>query len=214
MRRSTVGLLLVLCLLALDAGAGTISGRVQLGRASARGQGDAGVADAVVWVERVPDKVEAKLAGGSGWWIFRHAADTRPQRIVQADARFRPRVLATVAGHDVEFRNLDRVYHNVFSVSSARRFDTGKTAPGHADTIAFRRSGVVNVLCDVHPQEVAYVVVVPNHVMARPDSLGRYELPRLPEGDYVVHAWHPRCGELRRDASMPRKGDITLDLRF
>lgn len=173
-----------------------------------------GVTDAVVWVEKVPDKVERKLAGGGPHWFWRQREQPRLLRIVQRNHAFAPRALAVVAGSQVEFLNLDRVYHNAFSVSSARRFDFGKYAPGRADTVLFEHTGVINLHCDIHPEELGFIVVVPNHVVARPDSLGAFTLPGLPPGSYTLRAWHPRLGESKRSFEVPKRGDVSLELSF
>jgi plastocyanin len=168
-----------------------------------------GASDAVIYLVKVPDKVEKKLTK-RGWFAKKPAL----ARVVQERRAFVPRVLVTTVGSSVEFANLDRVYHNVFSVSAAKRFDLGKYPPGHADTVTFENAGVANLHCDIHPDESAFVVVVPNHAFVRPDSLGRYKLPKLPPGDYALRVWHSRLGEIRRDVVMPRRGDVDLDLRF
>jgi hypothetical protein len=173
-----------------------------------------GVTDAVVWVETVPDKVERKLAGGSPRWFWQHEEQPRLPRIVQRGHAFAPRTLAVAAGSQVEFLNLDRVYHNAFSVSSARRFDLGKYPPGRADTVLFEHPGVINLHCDIHPEELGFVVVVPNHVIGRPDSTGAFTLPKLPPGTYALRAWHPRLGELKRSFEVPKRGDVNLELSF
>ena len=216
MRTAALASLVLAVLCAGGASAGVIRGTLVLGGGAKTGRPDPGLAEAVIFIEAVPEKVERKLSGGQGWWPFFHHAQ-KPQhapRIVQAGMRFKPRVLATTKGQAVEFVNLDNVYHNAFSVSAAKSFDLGKYAPGKRDTVMFDRTGVVNLHCDIHPQEVGYVVIVPNHAMTRPDSLGRYALPKLPEGHYTVRAWTSRRGEIHRDVEVPRRGDVTLDLRY
>jgi plastocyanin len=170
-----------------------------------------GVGEAVVYLDRIPDEVERKLTS-THWWKRKKKSNL--PRIVQADLRFSPRVLVAPVGTQVEFANLDRVFHNTFSVSAARRFDLGRYLPGHVDTVTFDRAGVANLHCDIHPQEVGFVVVVPNHAYARPDSLGYFTLPKLSAGDYVVRVWHPRLGDLRRKVTMPRRGNLRLDLKL
>jgi hypothetical protein len=210
-----IALFALLCLASLpgDALAGVVRGRLMLnqGISAAVGKVQPGVTEAVIYIEMIPEKVERKLTG-HGWFFA--PRKPRPPRIVQAGLQFKPRVLVTTTGTSVEFRNLDHVYHNVFSVSAAKRFDLGKYPPGRADTIEFQRSGVVNLHCDIHPDESAFIVVAPNHALARPDSTGRYALPKLPSGTYTLHAWHPRRGEIERSIQIPRRGDLTLDLGF
>ena len=173
-----------------------------------------GVGESVIYLEKVPEPVERKLSGRGGFAFFRREPKPWVPRIVQKDRKFAPRVLAIPAGTQVEFQNLDRVYHNAFSVSTARRFDLGKYPPGRTDTVKFERAGVINLHCDIHPDMMGFIVVTPNHAYARPDSLGRFALPKLPPGPYTVRVWHPRRGEIRRAIDVPKRGDVALDLTF
>ncbi len=209
MSRRSIAAFLLLLLVAQPAIAGRFRGEVTLSK-SARSRKDSGVGDVVVYVEKVPDALERKLAKG-GWWFSRKP---KVSRITQRNLTFVPRVLAVTRGSQVEFQNLDPVYHNAFSVSASKRFDLGRYPPGHADTVAFERVGVMNLHCDVHPLEVGFVVVVPNHAFTRPDASGRFVLPKLPPGQYTIRAWHPRGRALRRQVEMPRKGDVDLELKL
>ena len=226
---STVTLLALLAMCApVRARAGSVHGVLWVSRAAARRAGEPradpaarratvnaqrGVTEAVVWIERVPDNIEDKLAGGGHRWFWqKHAVVPHVPCVVQRANVFAPRVIAVPVGGSVEFRNLDHVYHNVFSVSAARRFDVGKNPPGRADTVAFTQAGVVNLHCDIHPSELGFVVVVPNHTGVRPDSLGDFDLPKLAPGTYTVRAWHPQLGELKRTFDVPRRGDVGLQL--
>lgn len=226
MRSSIVAAVLwALAALPCDAAAGVIRGRLWLsaelaGQAVAPTPGrvngtvrtasaQPGITDAVIYVTRVPEAVERKLSR-RGWF----APKPRLPRIVQTQLRFQPRVLVTPAGDRVELKNLDRVYHNAFSVSAALRFDLGKYPPGHVDTLTFNKPGAVNLHCDIHPDEIGYVVVTPNHAYARPDSLGRFSLPKLPPGEYSVKIWHPALGERTRRVEMPKRGNLALEVMF
>jgi len=232
---------LVTILVAAPAAAGVIRGQLWLERSSVRKPAlvaaarDAattpapdvrrllaaqrGVSDAVLYVESIDERTEQRLArpkGGSwfSWLPWADKPEPRLKRLVQSKNRFDPRVFVTVAGESVELLNLDRVYHNTFSVSAAKRFDLGKYAPGATDTITFEHPGIVNLHCDIHPDEIGYVAVTPNHAYAAPDSLGRFELPRLPEGSYRLRYWHPHQGDHVLGVVVPRRGDVVLELAF
>lgn len=170
-----------------------------------------GVTESVIYIEKVPEAVERRLTG-PGWSLFRKPQKPWVPRILQKDRMFTPRVLAVPSGTRVEFLNLDRVYHNAFSVSTARRFDLGKYPPGRSDTVQFEQPGVVNLHCDIHPDMMGFIVVTPNHAYDRPDSLGRFVLPKLPPGPYTLRVWHPRKSEIRRAIVVPKRGDLQLDL--
>jgi plastocyanin len=213
--------LLALPLAASAAGAGEIRGVLYLtaeaeaadhgGQSKSVARFQQGVEDAVIYVERIPPDVERRLAG-------RGATPRTPSaalvRIALNQRRFVPRVSALVAGASAEFRNRDSLYHNTFSISSAKRFDLGRFPPGRIDTVRFDRPGVVNLHCEIHPEMIGYVVVVPNHALARPDLLGAFALPALPKGDYTLRVWHPRRGEITQFLRVPSRGPVRLEVRY
>lgn len=218
--RHIVTLMLACSLIAGTADAGVIRGTLYLSRTPLVSESASGkkllqrsqrtVEDGVIYVERIPDKAERKLSG-HGWFFVRHAP---LPHIVQQHLSFTPRVTPVTAGGAVAFENLDRVYHETFSISPARQFDLGKHSPGQCDTVTFDHAGVINLHCAIHPQMTAYIVVVPNHAFTRPDRSGAFALPGLPGGTYVVHAWHPRWGETTRQVELPGHGDCTIQVAF
>lgn len=159
--------------------------------------------DAVVYVTVAPGGDARKLSGRA----------RRKDVEIKGD-RFTPRVLPVVVGSTVRFSNRDRVYHTVFSVSPAGRFDLGNLAPGKRREIRLERPGVINLFCQLHPAAAGFVVVCPNWFFARARASGEYFLPPLPRGDYVVHAWHPRLGAIRRSVRATGREPVTLELRF
>ena len=160
------------------------------------------VDDAVVFVEKLPAGVDSTLT-------------RRPRpKLSQKDQTFTPRVIAVAAGETVDFPNMDPIYHNVFSPSPVKRFDLGKYPRGQSRSVTFPRPGLVNVFCDIHSNMEAYVLVLPHHAYTRPDEDGRFQLPSLPPGSYVVRAWHPDFREQRREVRIPESGDVTVDLGF
>jgi len=168
-----------------------------------------GVQDAVISVERIPDVVEHRLA------LQSQRDRSRPNaRMTIHHSRYWPRVMAVAAGSDLEFQNLDRIWHSTFSVSSAMRFDLGKLRPGAIATVALPKPGVINLHCDIHPDESGFVMIAPNHAYARPDSLGQFALPRLPAGAYQIEIWHPLRGARTRQVVVPKRGDVQCNLAF
>ena len=160
--------------------------------------------DAVIYVDRVPARAESLLARHPG-----------PEpKLAQKDQCFVPRVVAVAAGSRVEFPNLDPIYHNVFSLSPARRFDLGKYPRGDTRHVLFSKSGVVNVYCDIHSDMAAFVLVLPNHAFARPASSGEFALPDLPAGSYVVHSWHPDLGEQTLNVDVPATGSVMANVSY
>ena len=224
-RRALLAVLLI-SIATAPAGAGTIRGMLWMStpRATSRlsaaecarlARAQRGVTDALLYIQKVPDNVEARLANPmAGLWPFRRPVRPKLASITQTGLQFTPNVVMVPTGTRVEIENLDGVYHNTFSVSPAKRFDLGIYPPGRVDSVLFRRPGLVYLFCSLHADEIGYVMVTPNHVAVHPDSLGAFRLPKLPRGSYVLRVWHPHRGEFKRRVEVPRYGDVRLDLRF
>jgi len=78
--------------------------------------------------------------------------------------------------------------------------------------MVFRRPGIVPVYCNFHPQMVAYVVVVPNALFARPDEAGRFVLAGVPPGRYTLVAWFPFAPPVRREIAVGSGKEVTADV--
>jgi plastocyanin len=157
--------------------------------------------DAVVYVEALP-------AGAP-----QPAAQPRPQ-LAQRGQSFEPRVVVVAAGDEVEFPNFDPIYHNVFSVSPARRFDLGKYPRGQSRTVRFPKAGLVNVFCDIHADMAAFILVTPTRAWTRATADGRFELGGLAAGRYRVHWWHPDFAGGTSDVEVPADGAAALEVTF
>ena len=110
----------------------------------------------------------------------------------QLDERFMPHVLPVLRGTQVDFPNDDAVFHNVFSLSSARVFDLGRYPRGSSKSLTFDKPGIVQVFCHIHSDMSAVVLVLDNPYFTRPDSTGRFVLDGVPAGEYRIVGWHER----------------------
>lgn len=129
-------------------------------------------------------------------------------RMDQRNETFLPHVLAVDAGTLVDFPNNDTTYHNVFSLSSVRKFDLGRYAQGKSKTLRFDRPGVVRIFCDIHSHMSAFVLVFnhPFHTTTSDD--GRYRLDNVPPGTYTVTVWHEGQSRDSRSVTVPASGGV------
>jgi plastocyanin len=118
--------------------------------------------------------------------------DIDPQRVTldQRNEAFVPNVLAITVGTTVDFPNSDRVYHNVFSLSVAKRFDLGRYAAGRSRSVRFDRPGIVRVFCEIHSHMSAFILVFNHRYFAVTAPDGRYQISRVPPGRYTLVAWN------------------------
>jgi plastocyanin len=133
--------------------------------------------------------------------------------IDQKGLLFQPHLAAVPVGATVEFLNSDKVAHNIFwpAISGNKKLshNMGTWPSGQKREFKFDTPGVVPLLCNVHPEMSAYIVVTPTPYFAVTDADGNYKIANLPDGQYTVSAWH----EGMKVQSKPVKvvGDTTAD---
>jgi plastocyanin len=153
----------------------------------------------VVYLEAAPQGAFEEHAGSS-------VMDQRNETFV-------PYVLAVAVGTTVDFTNSDRTYHNVFSLSKAKRFDLGRYAKGQSKPVRFDRPGVVRVFCEIHSHMSAFILVFAHRFFATTDSDGRYRIDNVPPGTYTIVAWNDGEPRESRTVRVAEEGGVVeLDL--
>ncbi len=138
----------------------------------------------------------------------------RKHAIRQRNLQFEPRVSVVVKGTTVDFPNDDKVYHNVFSTSRPARFDLGLYRSGSSKAVQFKREGVVDVFCNIHPDMSSRVLVVPTTLFAATDASGKFRIDGVPVGTYPIVVWHPNGAEVRGQVKIERgkAASVTFDV--
>ena len=113
--------------------------------------------------------------------------------------RFEPNVLAITVGSEIEFPNMDRILHNVFSVSPESEFDLGLYSAGTTKSVTFDQPGVIYVHCNVHHSMQADILVLDTPYFTQVGDTGEFVLKDLPEVTGTLKIWHPR-GSIKRIA--------------
>jgi plastocyanin len=135
--------------------------------------------------------------------------------IDQRSLRFVPQVLSVLPGQEVQFRNSDPLFHNVFSPDTlGEDFDLGTYPAGQWRSHRFRRPGVHPILCHVHPEMEAYVVVVTTPYHGVSDSTGRFRVGNLPPGTFALEVWHRRAAPYTRTVTVRENSDLRLEIRL
>ena len=149
--------------------AGTITGKVA-GRA----------ADSVVYVDAIPGKT--------------FPAPAKHPVMDQKNLVFQPHITVVQEGTTVDFLNSDSVSHNVFwtAIGGNKKLghNLGTWAQGQTRSFKFDNPGTVPVLCNVHPEMTAFIVVSPTPYFAQTDGTGNYKIENVPDGSYTITAWH------------------------
>jgi plastocyanin len=109
----------------------------------------------------------------------------------QVDRAFVPDLLVVPVGSTVSFPNSDSVSHQIYSFSSAKRFQLplyrGKPYP----PVLFDQAGLVTLGCNIHDEMLAYLVVTDAPYFGRTDAAGSWSA-ELGPGRYRITIWHPR----------------------
>lgn len=139
------------------------------------------------------------------------AAEPPSPTIDQSRLQFLPSVLVVRPGTEVAFLNSDPILHNVFSPGwSGERFDLGTYPFGTARTHVFREVGPHVILCKVHPEMAAYVLVVdtPFHAVTADD--GRFVVGPVPAGTYRLSVWARGQPSFSQEVTVPPEGRAGL----
>lgn len=141
-------------------------------------------------------------------------ADRQEVSIDQAGLRYLPAVTVVPPGSRVTFRNSDPLLHNVFGPGEVG-FDLGTFPRDETRSHVFDELGTHIILCHVHPEMYAYVVVLPTPYFAFVDERGRFVMEGVPEGAYEVRVWHRRDLQHRSQLRVGAGDDsgVLIDLR-
>ncbi len=116
----------------------------------------------------------------------------KPVVLYQVGLVFVPHVLPVIVGTTVNFPNEDVVLHNVFSPGYTGRFNLGTYPQGTTKTRVFKKPGIVLLLCNVHHEMSAFVVIVETPYFVVTGQDGKYTLKNVPPGKYNLAVWQEK----------------------
>ncbi len=133
--------------------------------------------------------------------------------IDQKSRTFVPHVLVVPVGATVEFLNSDNLSHNIYwpSINENKKLghNMGTWPVGQIRAFRFDTPGIVPLLCNVHSEMSAYIIVTPTSFFAETDESGAYRISSVPNGNYTVSAWQE--GFQIASKRLTVSGDATLD---
>jgi plastocyanin len=127
----------------------------------------------------------------------------------QVDKQFVPFVKAVYVGARVHFPNSDKIRHQVYSFSPAKKFELPLYGGSDAPPVVFDTPGVVVLGCNIHDWMVGYIYVSETPFFSKTGAAGMVILDGLPPGDYTVRIWHP--GMERSEESTARRVTVNAD---
>lgn len=132
----------------------------------------------------------------------------------QKNLIFIPHVLPVLVGTTVDFPNNDDVRHNVFSPKKENKFNLGTYASGVVRKVTFEKPGIAPLLCNVHAEMSAFIIVLKNPYFAVSNREGIFEIKDVPPGTYTIKTWHEKLKEHKQEIIVPETGIVNLDLKL
>ena len=146
----------------------------------------------------------------------------------QQNLTFIPHVLPVPVGASVLFPNNDKVDHNIFSLSQAKKFNFGSYKPGEHRSEVFDKPGIVELRCDVHAEMLAYIYVMANPYFGVTDAKGHFRIPdldylkahgisnvaELPAGTYAIKTRHEKLKTEKQQVQVPAEGEVQVELKL
>jgi hypothetical protein len=137
-----------------------------------------------------------------------------------AGCQMTPRVQAVLAGGALNVHNADALVHRARFLRQGTRdpvetvsySDEGQVVPIVAP---LSKAGLLEVRCDLHPWDRAWVAVFDHPYFRTTDRDGAFALDSVPPGTYTLVAWHPRLGVVRQKVTVEagRETGVTLTMK-
>jgi plastocyanin len=121
----------------------------------------------------------------------------------QLNLTFVPHVIAVQKGTKIDFPNSDSVRHNLYSPPDCcKQFNLGTYDVGVIKTVEFDEVCSVPLLCNVHAEMSAYVLVLENPYFSVTGKDGVFKIENVPPGTYKVSAWHEKLRTVTKDVTV------------
>jgi len=189
MNRNLLLMILILAVASATCIAGTLEGKVSTG-------------NSVVYVDTIAGKT--------------FPAPSKTALISQRGLAFVPHVTVVQEGTTVDFQNDDSVQHNVFwpSVGGNKKdaHNMGTWPQGDKRSYKFSRSGVVPLLCNVHPEMSGYLIVSPTPYFVQTDASGNFKIDNIPDGKYTVVVWHEGSKPVNKSVNVAGTGKVDFTI--
>jgi plastocyanin len=141
---------------------------------------------------------------------------SQPVVIDQQACVYTPRVVGARVGQTVQIKNSDMLLHNV-DASSGKNNGFNIAQPRAGLVYEFKPKNeeiMLHIKCDVHNWMNAYVGIVTNPYFAVSNTMGTFEIDRVPPGTYMLEAWHERFGLVSKPVTVKAGAVASVDFDY
>jgi plastocyanin len=121
---------------------------------------------------------------------------------------FSPFISIITTGGTATFGNKDALTHHVFS-PDVPKWDTGYLKRDDTAARTFDSPGPIALLCNIHPEMLGYLLVIPSTYFGKLGPSGEYAIADVPPGTYRVTAWSPRLPTATQSVTVGPTGVVT-----
>jgi plastocyanin len=132
-----------------------------------------------------------------------------PVHMDQRSFQFVPHVLAVMTGTTVRFLNSDPEGHNVYSPEG--RYNLGTWPQGESRDYKFVKAGAYTQLCNIHPDMLAFIVVLDTPYFTVTNSAGKFSIPNVAPGKYKLVVWSEKLDGLERDVTVEAGKPLNIE---
>jgi hypothetical protein len=141
-------------------------------------------------------------------------AETSGAHLSLTGAKTAPPLIALALSSVLVIENADKRAHRIVAQSDREPRDLGLLAPGQTCKLVVRETGVIPLVCALHKEAVAEIVVLAHAAFTFADANGGFRLSGLPPGLATVVAYSPRFGEVSREVTVPDTGEVEVGFNF
>ena len=154
----------------------------------------------------------------SGGVVFLEDAPKQPGAALTAainvdHKEFSPFISVITTGGTATFGNKDALTHHVFS-PDVQKWDTGYLKQNETASRTFDSAGPVSLLCNIHPEMLGYLLVIPSTYFGKLGPSGEYAIADVPPGTYRVTAWSPRLPTATQSVTLGPTGVATANFEL
>ena len=133
----------------------------------------------------------------------------------QQNLTYVPHVLPILVGTTVDFVNSDGLLHNLHAFMRGETlFNIAMPKFLKKKSMVFQKEGPVLLLCDVHREMSAYIMVLQNPFFALTNEEGDFTIKDVPPGSYTVKAWHENLKPQSQEVKLMEGRNVRFDFKL
>ncbi len=152
----------------------------------------------------------------SGHEHLKFPAPSNPVKLDQVGCVYTPHVLGVMVGQTLDIFSSDPTTHNVHFLSKINPEWNQSQTPGAAPLKKrfLRPEIMISVECNRHPWMWAYIGVTSNPFFAVTGGDGKFEIRKVPPGEYTLAAWTATFGTQDQKVTVQANQTVTANFVF